>query len=138
MRRRVLVVRSDSCGDVLLAGPAVRAVAARARVVLLTGLRGREAAALLPGVDRVATLTLPWIDPEPAPWITGEGLQLLLSLKRLGCREAVILTSFHQSPLPLALLLREVGFTRIAAASDDYPGSLLDVRSRPSSSLHEV
>ncbi len=52
--RTVLVVRLDSAGDVLLAGPAARAVAARAdRVVLLAGPRGRDAAALLPGVDKV-------------------------------------------------------------------------------------
>ena len=43
--RTVLVVRLDSAGDVLLAGPAVRAVAAQAdRVVLLAGPRGRAAA----------------------------------------------------------------------------------------------
>lgn len=51
--RTVLVVRLDSAGDVLLAGPGVRAVAARAdRVVLLAGPRGRDAAALLPGWTR--------------------------------------------------------------------------------------
>lgn len=45
--RTVLVVRLDSAGDVLLAGPAVRAVAAQAdRVVLLTSPRGRDAAVL--------------------------------------------------------------------------------------------
>src|SRR3954468_1828287 len=45
--RRVLVVRSDSAGDVLVTGPAVRAVAAGAdRVVLLCGPRGRAAAEL--------------------------------------------------------------------------------------------
>ena len=40
---RVLVVRLDSDGDVLLAGPAVRAVAARAdEVIALVGPRGRR------------------------------------------------------------------------------------------------
>src|SRR5690606_13076384 len=42
---RVLVVRGDSAGDVLLTGPAIRAVAAGAdEVVLLCGPRGRAAA----------------------------------------------------------------------------------------------
>jgi ADP-heptose:LPS heptosyltransferase len=40
----------------------------------------------------------------------------------------VISTSFHQSPLPLALVLRSAGVRRISAISVDYPGSLLDVR----------
>ena len=38
------------------------------------------------------------------------------------------MTSFHQSPLPTALLLRLAGVPRIVAASEDYPGSLLDAR----------
>ena len=42
-----------------------------------------------------------------------------------------MLTSFHQSPLPTALVLRLAGVARITGASVDYPGSLLDVRLRP-------
>jgi ADP-heptose:LPS heptosyltransferase len=41
---------------------------------------------------------------------------------------ALILTSFHQSPLPTALLLRMAGVPWVAAVSVDYPGSLLDLR----------
>ena len=64
----VLVVRSDSAGDVLVTGPAIRAVAAGAeRVVLLCGPRGRAAAELLPGVDEIIEWRLPWIDPRPDP-----------------------------------------------------------------------
>ncbi len=51
--------------------------------------------------------------------------------------EAVILTSFHQSPLPLALLLRLAGVERITGASTDYAGSLLDVRLRPGEDFPE-
>jgi hypothetical protein len=40
----------------------------------------------------------------------------------------VVLTSFHQSALPTALALRLAGVRRITAISEDYPGSLLDVR----------
>jgi ADP-heptose:LPS heptosyltransferase len=49
-----------------------------------------------------------------------------------------VLTSFHQSPLPLALLLRMAGVPTIAAVSVDYPGSLLDVRHRVDEDIHEV
>ncbi len=51
--------------------------------------------------------------------------------------EAVILTSFHQSPLPLALLLRLAGVERITGVSTDYAGSLLDVRLRPGEDFPE-
>ncbi len=59
-------VRLDSAGDVLLAGPAVRAVAAGSdRVDLLVGPRGRGRRALLPGVDEVLVWPCPWIDADP-------------------------------------------------------------------------
>ena len=132
-----LVARMDNEGDVLLAGPAIRAVAATSAVGLLCGRRGRAAAALLPGVREVIEWTAPWIDPEPAPVDLVETLSLV-SMLRNRFSEAIILTSFHQSPLPLALLLRLAGIERVAATSDDYPGSLLDVRHRADDHLHEV
>ncbi|MDH6461713.1 histidinol-phosphate phosphatase family protein [Micromonospora sp. A200] len=125
----VLVVRSDSAGDVLVTGPAIRAVAAGARrVVLLCGPRGRAAAELLPGVDEIVEWPLPWIDGDPAPVDPDDIRALTARLTAVGADEAVVFTSFHQSALPLALLLRMAGVGRISAISDDYPGSLLDVR----------
>ncbi|WP_245719153.1 HAD-IIIA family hydrolase [Micromonospora rhizosphaerae] len=127
----VLVARSDAAGDVLVTGPGIRAVAAGAqRVVLLCGPRGRAAADLLPGVDEVVEWPLPWIDGTPAPVDPHDMRRLTDRLAEVGADEAVIFTSFHQSPLPLALLLRMAGVHRISAISDDYPGSLLDVRHR--------
>ncbi|WP_430501090.1 HAD-IIIA family hydrolase [Micromonospora trifolii] len=129
--RTALVVRSDSAGDVLVTGPAIRAVAAGAeRVVLLCGPRGRAAANLLPGVDEIIEHPLPWIDPTPGP-VDPEAMRSLTArLGAIDADQAVVFTSFHQSALPLALLLRMAGIDRIAAISDDYPGSLLDVRHR--------
>lgn len=129
--RTALVVRSDSAGDVLVTGPAIRAVAAGAeRVVLLCGPRGRAAANLLPGVDEIIEHPLPWIDHTPGP-VDPEAMRSLTArLGVVGADQAVVFTSFHQSALPLALLLRMAGIDRIAAISDDYPGSLLDVRHR--------
>jgi ADP-heptose:LPS heptosyltransferase len=128
---RVLVARLDNDGDVLITGPAIRAVAAHAdEVVMLCGPRGRRAARLLPGIDHVVTWRAPWIDPEPEP-VTPSGMaQLVDLLAGWVLDEAVIFTSFHQSPLPLALLLRMAGVARVSAISEDYPGSLLDVRHR--------
>jgi ADP-heptose:LPS heptosyltransferase len=139
MGRHVLVARQDSVGDVLLAGPAVRAVAAGAdRVTLLCGPRGRDAGRLLPGVDEVVVAHAGWIDAEPAP-VTRAGVDEMVDrLTDLELDQALVLTSFHQSPLPLALLLRMAGVPTIAAVSVDYPGSLLDVRHRVDEDLHEV
>jgi ADP-heptose:LPS heptosyltransferase len=139
MSGHVLVARQDSLGDVLLAGPAVRAVAAGAgRVTLLCGPRGRAAAELLPGVDEAVVAEAAWIDPEPEPVTRPRVEALVERLAALALDQALVLTSFHQSPLPLALLLRMAGVPTIAAISVDYPGSLLDVRHRVDEDLHEV
>ncbi|MFF0878609.1 HAD-IIIA family hydrolase [Micromonospora aurantiaca (nom. illeg.)] len=130
-RDTVLVVRSDAAGDVLVTGPGIRAVAAGAqRVVLLCGPRGRAAAELLPGVDEIIEAPLPWIDAPAPPVDPGAVRALTDRLSEVRADEAVVFTSFHQSALPLALLLRLAGVPRISAISDDYPGSLLDVRHR--------
>jgi histidinol-phosphate phosphatase family protein len=130
-RRTVLVARPDSAGDVFLTGPAIRAVAAGAdRVVMLCGPRGRAAAELLPGIDELIEWRLPWIDPEPSPVDPDEVTRMVARIAAARVEEAVVFTSFHQSPLPLALVLRMAGVRRVAAISDDYPGSLLDVRHR--------
>ena len=63
----ILAVRQDSLGDVLLAGPAIRALAASGPVTLLCGERGAAAAELLPEVEEAIVWTAPWIDPEPEP-----------------------------------------------------------------------
>jgi phosphoheptose isomerase/ADP-heptose:LPS heptosyltransferase len=128
---RALVARLDNAGDVLLAGPCVRAVAVGSdSVVLLVGPRGREAGELLPGVDHVATFRAPWIDPQPRPTTPELVDDLVRRLRSLRVDRALILTSFHQSPLPLALALRMAGVGWIGAISEDYPGSLLDLRHR--------
>jgi ADP-heptose:LPS heptosyltransferase len=129
MSRRVLVARQDSLGDVLISGPAIRAVAARAgSVALLCGPRGRAAAGLLPGVSTILEWTAPWIDPEPGPVTADAVRELTGQVREFAPDSALILTSFHQSPLPLALLLRLAGVRWIGAICHDYPGSLLDLR----------
>ena len=124
-----LAVRLDSLGDLLVTGPALRALAATAdRLTLLCGPRGRAAADLLPGVDEVVCWEAPWIVADARPLRAEDVDRLVVRLRELEVDEAVVLTSFHQSALPTALVLRMAGVPRVGAVSRDYPGSLLDVR----------
>jgi ADP-heptose:LPS heptosyltransferase len=97
-------------------------------LTLLTGPLGEDAARLLPGVDGVLIWACPWILNPPPSVVPAEFTELAGRLAALRFDEAVILTSFHQSALPTALLLRLAGIARIVACSEDYPGSLLDLR----------
>jgi ADP-heptose:LPS heptosyltransferase len=139
MTGHVLAVRSDSLGDVLVTGPALRALRAGGeRLTLLCGPRGRAAAELLPAVDEVLCFHAPWIDPEPVPVRRTEIAGLVERVEALRVDRAVIFTSFHQSALPMALVLRLAGVPWIGAISTDYPGSLLDLRHRVDDDIHEV
>lgn len=135
---RTLAVRLDSLGDVLVTGPALRALAAGSdHPTLLCGPRGRAAAELLPGVDDLLCWRAPWIDPDPGPVDPGEVTDLVATIARRRFDRAVVFTSFHQSALPTALLLRMAGVPWVGGISEDYPGSLLDVRHRPEDGLPE-
>lgn len=127
---RLLAVRMDGMGDVLLTGPAVRALATgAAQVDYLTSTAGAPAAELLPGVAEVLSYDAPWVGAPCHSSFSGE-LSALVGRLRDTYDEAVIFTSFHQSPLPAAMVCRLAGIPRIAGTSDAAPGTLLDIRHR--------
>ncbi len=127
---RVLAVRLDSDGDVLLAGPALRQLRADVgRVDLLVSPAGAAAAHLLPDVAAVLVAEVPWVGSAPGPGPAA--LDALVRTVRAGdYDEVVVLTSYHQSPLPMALVARWAGVPRVVGTSDAAPGALLDVRHR--------
>jgi DNA-binding GntR family transcriptional regulator len=89
-------------------------------------------------VEHVLEYRAAWIDPDREALDGAATCALVETVAGLGVDEAIVCTSFHQSPLPAALLLRLAGVRRIAAISEDYPGSLLDVRHRVADDIHEV
>jgi heptosyltransferase-3 len=132
-RRRVLAVRQDSDGDVLLAGPALRQLRADGdvgAVHLLVTPAGAEAAHLLPGVDEVIVAEAPWADAACSVPHAQALDDLLGHVRRGRYDEVVVLTSYHQSALPMALLAKWAGVPRVVADSESAAGSLLDVRHR--------
>ncbi|MDX1877109.1 glycosyltransferase family 9 protein [Mycolicibacterium sp. 141076] len=120
--------RLDSAGDVLITGPAVRAVAAHSNVTMLVGPRGRAAAELLPGVDDIVEWQAPWVDFDSPDLTSEHAFRLVAALRAIAPQRVYISTSFHQSPLPVALLCRMAEVPWIGAICDDYPGTLLDLR----------
>ncbi|MFF9324762.1 glycosyltransferase family 9 protein [Streptomyces sp. NPDC014776] len=129
-----LVVRLDGFDGVLLAGPAVRAVAARTGdVTLLCTRGGAPAARLLPHVADVVV----WEPAEPeGP--DGAGEELLRRLRATTYDTAVVLTAHGHSPLPVARLLRAARGTARIGADGDEPAGVLDVCHRRAPGRHEA
>ena len=136
--KRAVAARLDSAGDVLITGPAVRALAAaHDGVTFLAGPRGRAAAELLPSVDEIIEWQAPWVDFD-SPELTATHVESLVKqLRDVAPSRVYIFTSFHQSPLPLALICRMAEVPWVGAISEDYPGTLLDLRHHVESGIPE-
>ncbi|GAA4465999.1 glycosyltransferase family 9 protein [Phytohabitans houttuyneae] len=124
--RRVLVVRPDNLGDVVMAGPAVRALhraAPNARLDLLAAPAGAAVAALVPHVDGVLTAPVSWQQLDPAEVPPDADRALVRRLARGRYDAAVVLTSFSQSPWPAAYLCRLAGVPVRVGESKEFGGA---------------
>ncbi|ALA58759.1 glycosyltransferase family 9 protein [Nitrospira moscoviensis] len=105
--REVLCVRLDQLGDVLMTGPAMRALkesAAARRITLLTSPSGAEAGRLLPEVDEVLVYEAPWMKASLPRERSAKETALIRSLRARRFDAAAIFTVYSQSPLPASLL----------------------------------
>jgi lipopolysaccharide heptosyltransferase II len=105
--RRILCVRLDTIGDVLMTTPAIRALKEASpgrKITLLTSTRGAAVAPLIPEIDETIVYDPPWMKARDG----GDGgLPDLLAVERLAAGRfdaAVLFTVFSQSPLPAALM----------------------------------
>jgi lipopolysaccharide heptosyltransferase II len=124
--RRVLAVRLDGMGDLLMTSPAIRAVkTAGCRVSVLVSPAGEEAARLIPGIDEVIVYEAPWVKASPTP-SSGTGERLMIERLRRGCFDAaVVFTVYSQSPLPAALLCQMADIPLRLAHCRENPYHLL-------------
>jgi ADP-heptose:LPS heptosyltransferase len=123
---RILVVRPDNLGDVVMAGPAVRALhqaTPSARIDLLAAPSGAAVAPLLPHLDAVLAASVSWqqLDPDEVPPDADLGLVRRIAGGRYDA--AVILTSFSQSPWPAAYVCRLAGVPVRVGASKEFGGA---------------
>src|SRR5947209_14225615 len=141
--RRVLAIRLDNLGDVLVTTPALHAIKTSlpsAELTLLAGPVGAQVARLNPDLDDVINYQAPWMDPwHKLPQDSQREQQMIAQLRERHFDGAIIFTSFRQSPLPGAYLCYLADIPLRVAASIDGPGSLLTTRTKhPERMMHEV
>ena len=125
--RDLLCIRLDAIGDVLMTGPALRALRAgapRRRITLLTSAAGAQAAALMPEVDDTIVYSAPWMKVDRA---ADAALDTALAeiLRERRFEAAAIFTVYTQSPLPAALLCHLAGIPLRLAHCRENPYLLL-------------
>jgi lipopolysaccharide heptosyltransferase II len=126
--RRILCVRLDSLGDVLMCTPAMRALrqAVPGRTLtLLSSPSGAAALPFIPELDDAIAWSAPWTKsatpapgsaPAPAP---------IATLAARAFDAAVIFTTYTQSALPAALLCQLAGIPLRLAHCRENPYDLL-------------
>lgn len=141
--RRILAVRLDNLGDVLVTSPALHAIKESlpaAELTLLASPVGAQAGRLNRDIDDVIVYEAPWMDPWQRLPQDSRREAVIIDRIRAGMFDgAIIFTSFRQSSLPAAYLCYLADIPLRLAASIDGPGSLLTTRHKhPDVMMHEV
>ena len=125
--KKILCVRLDNLGDVLMSTPAMRALATRfpqAQLSVMVSSSGAAMAPFLPDVDEFIVYDAPWVK-QPQPGDVATDLDMLTRLRAGAFDAAVIFTVYSQSALPAALFCRLAGIPRILAHARENPYELL-------------
>src|SRR5918911_1912466 len=123
--RRLLCVRLDSIGDVLMSTPAMRALrqSLGCQVTLLTSAAGAAVAPFVPEVDDTIVFAAPWMKATGVRPTHDAGMIATLAARQFDA--AVIFTVYSQNPLPAAMLCHLAGIPRRLAHCRENPYQLL-------------
>ncbi|MBS1524891.1 MAG: glycosyltransferase family 9 protein [Bacteroidetes bacterium] len=124
--KNILCIRPDNMGDLIMSGPAIRALKETfgARITLLTSSVAKAIAAFMPEIDETIVFDLPWVKTERM--IDNEAIHHLIdALKFRRFDAAVIFTVYSQNPLPTAMLAYMAGIPKVLAYCRENPYGLL-------------
>lgn len=141
--QRILAIRLDNIGDVVMLGPALRALRQaypQAEITLMASKAGTQAAALLPWVDEVITWRAIWQEiGKDLPTEPGKEHELFSLLQAKSFDAAFIFTSFSQSPFPPAYACYMAGIPLRVGQSREFGGGLLSHWVKPlPDEIHQV
>ncbi len=126
---RILAVRLDNLGDVIMLSPALRSLRRAyptARLTLMVSPAGRAAAALIPEMDEVFVHRALWQDVRAQmPFAPAREEALIEAIRKRAFDAAFVFTSFSQSPYPAAYVCYLAGVPVRVAQSREFGGGVL-------------
>jgi lipopolysaccharide heptosyltransferase II len=126
--KKILCVRLDNLGDLLMTTPAIRALKetdpAR-EITLLTSSKSTDATMLIPEIDHCIVYDAPWMKltaPRSGRW---DDFEIIQRLKDEQFDAAIIFTVFSQNPLPAAMMCYLAEIPKRLAYCHENPYQLL-------------
>lgn len=104
--QKILCIRLDSLGDVLMTTPAIRAFKESipgSQITLLTSPVGKHTASHISEIDDALVYEAPWMKASPAPPDSQYDREMIQRVQAARFDAAVIFTVYSQNPLPAAL-----------------------------------
>ena len=129
--RRILAMRLDNLGDVIMTGPALRAIRESlpgVHLTLMVSHGARAAAQLLPWVDETLPWRSIWQDLGDLPFDPAREFGLIQTLRARRFDAAIIFTSFAQSPHVAAYACYLAGIPLRLGEPKDFAGAVLSDR----------
>src|SRR5215211_6752781 len=131
--RNLLAVRLDNAGDVVMVGPALRAIKTASpgcQITLLASPAGAKAAPLLPWIDSVLVWRSIWQDLGHLPFDPARENELIQLIAERSFDGAVIFSSFSQTPHVAAYACYLAGIPLRAGESKEFGGGTLSAELR--------
>lgn len=126
--KKILCVRADNMGDVIMTGPALQAVKDRfgAEITLLTSSAAQSVAPYIPAVSRTIIADLPWVQQKKS--VDNDYLiKIVDQIREEHFDAAILFTVYSQSALPAALICTMAGIPlRLAYCRENPYGLLTD------------
>jgi ADP-heptose:LPS heptosyltransferase len=131
--RNLLVVRLDNAGDVIMLGPALRAIKTASpgsQITLLASPAGAKAAPLLPWIDTVLVWRSIWQDLGQLPFEPAREIELIQLITERSFDAALIFSSFSQTPHVAGYVCYLAGIPLRAGESKEFGGGTLSTELR--------
>ena len=124
--KNILCIRADNMGDLLMSGPAIRALKEtfHAKITVLTSSMAAGAGKHITEIDEIITYDLPWVKTSSAIE-SKHFFALIKQLKSKNFDAAVLFSVYSQNPLPAAMLAFLAGIPHRLAYCRENPYELL-------------